>query len=233
MVDSIVQLAGMQASDIIVPRVDLVGIDLDEAPSTYEAVVKGSKARYVPVYRGTLDRIEGVLDAHKFLLDPERELRAAMQSPFCVPESVELGDLLGALRREGKQAAVVVDEYGGTAGMITQDNIIEEILSYSVGEDWARKPPILDAGHGQWVIHGITSLEEINYALGLDLEAEGVDRISGWVSAMAGRILKPGESVTAQGCKVTVNKAGGNRVALVVLEKIPENTAPTGEENNR
>ena len=227
MVDGVVQLAGMQASDVMTPRVDLVGIDLDEPPSTYEAAVRDGSTRYAPVYRRNLDRIEGLLDAHKFLLDPERRLQQATLPPLYVPESVTLTALLGMLRHAHTQVAVVVDEYGGTAGMITQDAIMEEILSYSIGEDWDRKPPILDAGKGRWVIHGTTSLEEINYSLGLELEAEGVDRISGWLNVMAGRIPEPGQSVTAQGCKVTVNRARGKRVSLVVLEKT------TAEDNSR
>jgi putative hemolysin len=220
MVDGIIRLADIQASDVMAPRVDLIGIDLDDDPSTYESTVRGSKFRYLPVYRETLDNVQGLVDVSRFLLDPKLDLTVAMTKPFYVPETVPLDTLLTTLQKENRRVAIVADEYGGTAGLITRGDILEEIVDYVGDEREEQKLTIEPGGKGRWLIDGSISLEEINYELDLNLEAEGADRIAGWVSAIAGHIPKPGEEVRHQGCSVTVRRVRKNRITLILLEKL-------------
>jgi len=219
MVDGIIRLADIQASDVMAPRVDLVGIDLDDDPATYEETVRGSRFRYLPVYRETLDNVQGLVDVSRFLLDPKRDLTVAMTEPFYVPETVPLDTLLTTLQKNNKRVAIVADEYGGTAGLITRGDILEEIVDYFGDEREEQTLTIEPTGKGQWLIDGSTSLEEINYELDLELEAEGADRIAGWVSAIAGHIPKRGEKVQHQGCSATVRRIRKNRIILISLEK--------------
>lgn len=226
MVDGIIRLEETQASDVMTPRVDLVGIDLDDPPLTRERIVRSVRFRYLPVYRETLDHAEGFLDVPRFLLSPEQDLsegssgKAAMIPPFFVPETAPLDTLLATFQRENRRVAFVADEYGGTAGLITRGDILEEIVTDVENEYGETELAIQKVGENRWLVDGSTSLEDINYELDMDLEAEGADRIAGWVTSQAEHIPRTGEIVEAHGCRATVQRVRKNRITLVFLEKL-------------
>lgn len=222
MVDGIIRLEETQASDVMTPRVDLAGIDLDDPPEECERIARSVRFRYLPVYRETLDHAEGFLDVPSFLLSPEHDLKAATIPPFFVPETAPLDTLLAMFQRENKRVAFVVDEYGGTAGLITRGDILEEIVADVENEYGEERPEIQKVGPDRWLVDGNTSLEDINYELDMELEAEGADRIAGWVTAQAEHIPRIGEVVEAQECRATVQRARKNRITLVFLEKLEE-----------
>ncbi len=221
MVDGIIRLEDTQASDIMTPRVDLIGIDLDDSPKKQKQTARNVKFRYLPVYRDSLDQVEGILDLPRFLLSGEDNITSFMESPYFVPETTPLDTLLSTFQREHRKIAVVADEYGGTAGMITRGDILEEIIDDVDNEYGPKKFEIQNINKYEWLIDGNTSLEDINYELDLSLEAEGVDRISGWVSAVAECIPKAGEIVEHQNCRVRVMKVKKQRIILLQLEKLP------------
>jgi len=229
MVDGIIRLEETQASDVMTPRVDLVGIDLEDSLEECKQTAMSVTFRYLPIYRETLDNPEGFLDVPRFLLSGDQDLEAAMIPPYFVPETVPLDTLLAAFQRENKRVAFVADEYGGTAGLVTRGDILEEIVSDVENEYGDEKPDIQQVGSDRWLVDGSVSLEELNYELDLELEAEGADRIAGWVNAQAERIPRTGESVEAQGCRVRVERVRRNRIILVHLEKVP-NWTPEKEE---
>ena len=113
-----------------------------------------------------------------------------------------------------------MDEYGGTAGLVTRGDILDIFAEAPPDVDEKPERWIEPAGENRWLIDGDVSLEEINHDLGLSLEAEGADRISGWVAAQMGRIPRIGETVEAQGCRVTVRHRRRLRINEVVLEII-------------
>lgn len=230
MVDGIVALEETQASDVMTPRVDLVGIDLDDQPEEHERVAKSVKFRYLPVYRDTLDQPEGFLDVPRFLLSKSRDIATSLVPPYFVPETAPLDTLLTTFQREHKRVAFVADEFGGTAGLLTRGDILEEIVDDVDNEYGPKKFEIQNAGRNRWLVDGATSLEDINYELGTDLEIEGADRIAGWFSAMAEHIPKTGEVVEAQGCKATVMRIRRQRILLILLEKIA--AKPVAEDGN-
>lgn len=219
MVDGIIRLEETQASDVMTPRVDLIGIDLNDSPEEREKVARSVQFRYLPVYRDSLDHAEGFLDVPRYLLSEGREIEAAMAASFFVPETVPLDTLLTTFQKENRRVAFVVDEFGGTAGLITRGDILEEIVDDVDNEYREEKLTIQNVGANRWLIDGSVSLEDVNYELDLALEAEGADRIAGWVSAQAERIPRTGEVVSAQGCRVTVQRLRRHRITLVMLEK--------------
>ena len=221
MVDGIFRLDEMTASDVMTPRVDFEGIDLDLPPEEFLAIARKTEFHYLPVFRGTPDAIEGFLDVAAFLLDPSHDFNEAVEYPLFVPETAMLDDLLVTLQRNRRHIACVMDEYGGTAGLITRSDILEVFadLPLNAGEkpdDYLQR---IDDTH--WLIDGDTSLEEVNHELGLELEAEGADRIAGWVTAQAGRFPRIGETVEAQGCRVQVKHRRKLRINQVLLEILP------------
>jgi putative hemolysin len=219
MVDGIIRLEETQASDVMTPRVDLIGIDLTDPPEEQEAVARSCRYRYLPLYRETLDDIEGFLDVPRFLLSDGHDLSIARIQPFYVPETVPLDTLLTTFQKEKRRVAVVSDEFGGTAGLITRGDILEEIAPDVDNEYGDEELTIQQVGENRWLVDGATSLEDINYELDMDLDADGADRIAGWVAAQAERIPRRGERVEGQGCRATVENVRRQRILLVMVEK--------------
>jgi CBS domain containing-hemolysin-like protein len=228
MVDGIIRLEDMQARDVMTPRVDLIGVDLDDPPEAWVKTAVRVQFRHLPIYRRFLDRAEGFLDVARFLADERHDPEAARIAPFFVPETAPLDQLLLTFQREQRSVAFVADEYGGTAGLVTLGDILEEIVGEVEDEYVAERLTIQKMRDNLWIVDGSTSLEEINYALDTRLEADGVGRISGWIAARTGRIPHTGEAIEAQGCRVTVHRTRRTRVVTVFVEKLdPE--PPAGE----
>jgi putative hemolysin len=221
MVNGIIGLEETQACDVLTPRVDLVGIDLNDPPENIHTFVASVRFRFVPLYRDTLDAIEAFLDVAAYLIDePENMDDATIPAAF-VPETAPLDTLLTTFQQENRRVAVVVDEYGGTAGLITRGDILEEIaddVDNEFGDEGSLVQPL---GEARWLIDGTVSIEDANYDLDLDLEAEGADRIAGWITAQAEHIPFTGEVIEAQGVRATAQRVRHNRVMLVLLEKLP------------
>jgi putative hemolysin len=225
MIDGIIRLENLQAADVMTPRVDLVGIDLESDPATQVEIARRARFRYLPVYRRTLDRVEGFLDVRRFLLSPDHDLRSAMYPHFYVPDTAPLDTLLTLFQQQDRRLAIVIDEYGGTAGLITRGDILEEIVK-PAGGDAGQPAGIEPSGPNRWLVDGNVSLEEINYELDLRLQAEGADRVAGWFTAHAERIPKTGDGIEAQGCRATVMQMRRHRITTVQIERL----APAPEE---
>ena len=219
MVDGIIRLEETQASDVMTPRVDLIGIDVTDTPEEQEAAARSCRYRYLPLYRESLDSIEGFLDVPRFLLSAGHDLNVAIIQPHFVPETAPLDALLATFQKEHFRIAVVSDEFGGTAGLITRGDILEEIAEDVDNEYGEEALTIQKLSETSWLVDGSMSLEDINYELDMDLEADGADRIAGWVGAVAERIPRPGEVVEDQGCRATVQTVRRQRILLVMIEK--------------
>ena len=221
MVEGVLRLSELHANDEMTPRVDMETYDLDLPDDARDAAVARCRHRYLPVIRRTPDAVEGVYD---------RRTRTVEDALF-VPETVTLDDLLVTFRRSGKPLAVVLDEYGGTAGLIAPADILELIFGPSVvfgrQDD---EPAIVRKGPAVWEIDARASLDEVNRALGVELEAEDADRLSGWVAYHAERIPHVGQEIEADGCRATILKRRHRRVVLVRLEVVEYPEADTDEE---
>jgi putative hemolysin len=221
MIDGIIRLEKIEVRDVMTPRVDVAGLDLEDDPATWTATVRKAVGRFLPAYHGSLDHIDGFIDVPRFLLSGTPDLKAALIPHFFVPDTMPLDNLLTLFQHEHIQLAVVIDEYGGTAGLITRENILEEILpdmSADVTDGGGIKP----LGSSRWFVDGTTSLADINDELELSLSSDGADRIAGWVTEKAEHLPRAGEVVIAQGCKATVGDVKRHRVKTVILEKVEE-----------
>ena len=235
MVDGIMRLSELKASDAMTPRVDLVGIDLDDPPDRQLSIARQARLLNLPVYRRTPDAIEGFLNVARYLLDPTHDVRKATTPALFIPENATLDDLLITFQRNDREIACVLDEYGGTAGVVTRGDVLEFVVKGVQREHGTRRPLLEAVGTGVWLIEGSAVLDEVNHELGTQLEAEGADRLAGWVAFHAGKLLKAGESVEAQGCRVTVRRLRNHRLEQVQLERLaveenlPDNSEPDNE----
>ena len=227
MVEGVLRLSGLHASDEMTPRVDMIAVEESEPDADKVRTALESPYPFIPVYRKTPDSVVGFIDVKKLALDPGHDPSAAVFEPLFVPENAELDDLLATFRREGRSIAVVLDEYGGTAGLITRGDILE-LIADPVDDSGAPKvEPIVPDGAGAWICDGTVSLEELNNELGLELSADDADRLSGWILFYAGRIPRTGETVTAQGVSATVASRRNRRILKVRLVRLE---APDREE---
>lgn len=220
MVDGIIRLEETQASDVMTPRVDVLGIDLDDPEFRHREIAETSQFRYLPVFKGSLDHPVGFLDVPRFLLAPSPGVGQTAVPPFFVPETAPLDSLLSSFQRENCRIAFVTDEYGGTAGIITRGDILAEIASDVDNEYSEGDPDIKRIGENKWLIEGNTSLEDVNYELDLTLSAEGAGRLAGWISARLERIPKVGDSVEGQGCRATVRRMRSQRIVTALVERL-------------
>ena len=220
MIEGVLRLSELHANDEMTPRVDIVGYDSDYPENVRNERLLTVRHRYLPVYRRTPDAIEGIIDT----------LTGEIEDALFVPEQVTLDDLLVTFRKSKKPMAIVTDEYGGTAGLITLNDIMEIILGPGVFGRTNEEPAIVKTGRSAWTIDGRASLDEINRELGVELEAEDADRLSGWVAFHAERIPHVGQQIEAQGCRATILKRRKHRVTSVKLEVLAYPETDTDEE---
>ncbi|MBR3221401.1 MAG: HlyC/CorC family transporter [Kiritimatiellae bacterium] len=209
MVEGVLRLSELSANDEMIPRVDMETYDLDLSEAARAAVLAGTTRRHLPVIRRTPDAVEGVYDRQT----------GRIEAALFVPETVTLDDLLVTFRRSGKPLAIVLDEYGGTAGLISPSDVLEIIFGPQVfGEGAAEEPAIVQTGPRTWEIDARANLDEINRELGVELEADDADRLSGWVAFHAERLPHVGQEIEADGCRATILRRRHRRVTLVRLE---------------
>ena len=220
MVEGVLRLSELCANDEMTPRVDIDGYDIDRDEAFRAAARTNAKHRYLPVFKRTPDAIEGVIDV----------VTGKIEDPLFVPETVTLDDLLVTFAKSRKPLAVVLDEYGGTAGIITPNDILELIVGPGVFASPDQEPAIVRKGANVWEIDARASLDEINRTLDIELEAEDADRLSGWVQFHAERLPHVGQEIEADGCRATVLKRRRRRVTLVRLEVLEHPAADTDEE---
>lgn len=223
MVRGILRLDTLTASDVMTPRVELFGIDLEDPPERQLRLMRAAPFVWLPLWKGGPDAFVDFVDVSAYLLDPKHDLEAARcRCDVAVPENIGLDDLLILLYRRHLPMVLVTDEYGGTAGIVSRGDILE-LLSLETEDDAhaSDEPPDIRAnGPNCWILAGDTALEQVNYTLGTHLRAEDADRVSGWVMCHAGRIPRVGETIQADGYRVTVQKMRRRQILTVMLEDL-------------
>lgn len=210
MVEGVLRLSELQANDEMTPRVDMETYDLDLPGPEREAALARCRHRFLPVIRRTPDVVDGIYDRKT----------GKIEDALFVPETVTLDDLLVTFRLSGKSLAIVLDEYGGTAGVISPNDILEIVFGPEVFGCQQDEPAIVRKGKDVWEIDARANLDEINRELGIELDAGDADRLSGWVAFHAERLPHVGQQIEADGCLATILKRRRRRVVSVRLKVV-------------
>lgn len=219
----LLRLEHLYVSEIMTPRVDIQGIDLSHPDATQiEQQLMATRTRYSVLYRGSLDDIEGFADQQQYLLDPRHNLKSATLPTFYIPEQCTLDKLLLQFLSGRRRLAIVVDEYGGTAGLVTRGDILEVVTGMSSDGHAARRHVFERLSERSWLVDGNLNLEEVNRRLGLHLDGEGSDRLSGWLTSTLERMPTVGEKVQAEGFVAQVRHMRQNRISTVQLTLDPD-----------
>jgi len=227
MIEGVVSLHSRTAAQIMTPRTDIVALEAEATVKDALTVFQKCGHSRLPVYKETLDEIVGVLYAKDLLFylaqgnSGEKRVSELVRKPLFVPETKSVFALLRQMRSERTHIAIVVEEYGGTIGLVTFEDVVEEVVGEIEDEfERAKAEKIKPVGEGVFIVDGRTPLEEIAERIGVNLNRKiGVETIGGLVVLKLGRIPKPGERVRANGLSIEVVEADARRVRRVRLRK--------------
>ena len=229
MIESIFELRDVDAAEIMTPRTDMVCIRADAPLDELSALAVANGYSRIPVFENTRDNIVGIVHV-KDLLRPENGQRAARdvaQPPYFVPETKRAHELLHELRGEQGHLAIVLDEYGGTAGLITLEDILEEIVGEIEDEyDEETDEPLRRLDPHTIECEGALPIDDLNDALDIELpEDASYDTVSGFVSAQLGHIPAKGETCLWQNVQFTVLDATARRIRRLRVARPPQQAA--------
>jgi CBS domain containing-hemolysin-like protein len=218
MIHEIIKLGDKTAKDCMTPRVDSFTLPDDLTNEEAIARLKEKRHRRVPVYADTPDQILGIIDVKMFLLDPSDHYTERLIAPSFVPETMRALELLKLFLTHAQGMAVVVDEFGGTEGIITMSDIVEEILSDAIprGDVDLYIEPL---ENGKFLVSGNARLDDVSEHLGFQIEADGIDTIGGFVFTRLGYLPPSGTKLEIPRLAITVRRAGRKRIEEVLLEK--------------
>ena len=215
----IVQLTDLRVADIMVPRVDVIAYDIDAAPEGLMRLFRQTHLRKIPVYEGSIDHIVGVVHAKRLLLHRAASLRELVTPVIFVPESGNLEKTLIQFRVTRRQLAIAVDEYGGTAGLVTLEDVLEEIVGDIPDvHDADRGPAVERIADRRFMLDGNLAIHEWADAFDIDLSSERISTIGGFVTSRLGRIPRPGDEVSYRNLTFTVESMRRRRVGKLRLE---------------
>lgn len=223
MVASVFEFGDTVVREIMTPRIDLEALPIESSLTDVARLVEDSGHSRIPVFEGTDDTILGIVHAKDVLSalvngGSQTSLRDLLRPALFVPESKPLHDLLQEMRQNKAQMAVVQDEHSGTAGIVTIEDIVEEVMGEIVDEYDPDLPQILPMEDG-YLSDGRMELEDVNDVIGSELKSEEFDTIGGFVFGLFGRHPKEGESVVDSGYKFEIRQTDGKRITSIWIER--------------
>lgn len=221
MINNVFDFGDSKAKDVMTPRTDIVAIPLDVTYEEYVRLVQEEGFSRMPVYGEDLDDIVGFLYVKDiFYLDAEHfSVEKYMREPLFTYESKPLDELLAELNSSRLAVAIVLDEYGGTAGMITTEDIVEEIVGEIEDEYDDEEEEIEVIKDNEFVVDGSTRLEDFNEMVGTELESEEVDTIAGYILVLLGNFPENGQEIETEGLRIVVEEMDKNRIEKLRVYK--------------
>ncbi|MHC4139520.1 MAG: hemolysin family protein, partial [Planctomycetota bacterium] len=218
MIHGILDFKRAQIKEIMLPRVDMNLYDIADPVQGLIELARETKETKFPIYEETPDNIIGIVHAKDIFLHPKVQLKDILKPVQFVPEPKSIEGLLRQFRREGNQLAIVVDEHGGTAGLITLEDIVEEIVGEIQDEHEKPRETINKIDENRYLISGNLSLRDWSDTFGVETEPMGVDTIGGLVIALLEHIPQKGDSVKYEDFVFTVDGVRKRRITSILQE---------------
>lgn len=237
MIDGIVSIGETPVDEIMTSRMEVKGIDLNNPPEDIFAYIREVGNSRLPVYEEHLDKIVGVLyvkDLLPFIRNghsAEMDIRNVMREPFFVPENKLVDDLLEDMQRRKVPFAFIVDEYGGTEGIVTIEDIMEEIFGDIQDERDNEQMEIQSVSENIYIVDSKVSIEEMEELTGMSLQGEGYDTLGGYLFHALDRIPEVGDFIEFEGVSFKIESMDGNRILKVVISLAPFDMPETGKES--
>lgn len=224
LITNAIEFYDLNVEDILIPRVDLVAIDLESTKEEINDIFASSRFTRIPVYKETTDNIIGVINQKDFnyeVMNGKKSVNDVIKPVIFVIETMKISDLLTVLQKNKMHLAVVTDEYGGTVGIVTLEDVIEEL----VGEIWDEHDEIVEdvinLEDNKYRISGNLNLDKMSEIVGLEIESEN-STVGGWVMEILEKIPEIDDSFEYENLVVTVTKADERRVLEVMVTVLEE-----------
>ncbi|CCO24274.1 hemolysin family protein [Maridesulfovibrio hydrothermalis] len=221
---NVLELKDTAASEIMIPRTDMIGVELEAGLAEVAKLIIEYGHSRIPVYQNTKDKIIGIIHAKDVIApllngDIDISLEKIMRAPFFASEHVIVKTLLKEFQSGRIHMAILQDEYGGTSGLITMEDVLEEIVGEISDEhDVDRPSDFNELESGKYLVSGRVPLTEVSEKLGLKLDSEHVDSIGGYLSELTGRIPHVGEFINISGYKFTVHEGDAKQIITILID---------------
>ena len=225
MIDGIIDFDETRVHEIMIPRTDMIALEADDKLSDAVKLFIEEGHSRIPVYEESPDNIIGILyvkDTLKNLLDSDLscEVRTLLRKPIFVPETIRTAEVLENMRREHIHIAIIVDEYGGVAGLVTMEDILEQIVGEIQDEYDQEVPEVQKLEDGSYLVQGGISLEDLSEALGSEFESEDAESLGGLVLTLSGSFPEEGEIFEYNGWRIKVEALEDHRITSLNLSRI-------------
>lgn len=227
MIVSVLQLGDSHARELMTPRIDIVALDVQNTMAAALAAFVASGFSRIPVYEDSIDKVIGLLYAKDILMAlknqdklEDQAVRDLIRPAYFVPETKRADALLKELQAKNVHLAMVVDEYGGTSGLITIEDLIEEIIGDIRDEhDFDEEEDYIEVGDGSYLIDASMDLDDLNDLLGCSIDTEDADTLGGYIYLTLGRVPKAKETIATDILSMTVKSIDGHRIRKVQVRK--------------
>jgi putative hemolysin len=223
LLQSIVDFGDALVREVMTPRPDIVAIRADATVRDLRALFREQEYSRFPVYRESLDNIAGFVFVKDLVAldtaDDSRPITGLLRAAVVVPETKRVAELLKQFQRQQTQVALVVDEYGGTAGLVTIEDLLEEIVGEIRDEYDVEIEPIVDEGGGRFIFSGRVSIDQMVQRLNVHVEREGFETVGGYLLSLIGRVPNVGERFQFGGLIVEILEAQRRRINMVRISK--------------
>ncbi len=243
MIHAVIELGERRVHEVMVPRIAIVALPSDAQYEQAIDTIVGEGHSRVPVYEETVDEVVGILYAKDLLpflkdgADPRPPLRSLLRAPVFVPESMSIDDLLHEFQRRKVHIGIVLDEYGGTAGLVTIEDLLEEIVG-EIQDEYDVEDPMVEALSDDEIrIDGRASIDDLAEAFDVELELEDddeYDTVGGLVFHRLGKVPEPGDRISIDGLTLTVESTDGRRVGkILAVRHRDDDDGPGVDEGDR
>ena len=232
MIHSIFELGETTVKEVMIPRVDMVCVEVNSELEYLRALAKDKGHSRFPVYREDIDNILGIATVKDLLFVndlSETSLEALIRPTFFIPENKKIDELLRGMRKRKMHMAIVLDEYGGTSGLVTLEDILEEIVGEIEDESDTLPPPILKLDNGSYSVDAAVSLKDLNEVIGSRLPEEEFETVGGMIYDLVGSLPEEGYQVERHGLRFIVERVEGQRIEIVRVAFKREEVSPDEE----
>lgn len=217
MISYVLEFKDTSASEILTARIDIKGIDVDLSQDEALKFLRQTKHSKLPVYKDSLDNIVGVLYAKDIFLNSEADYHKLLREPLFIPESRKIDDILKTFLEKNERIAIVLDEYGGTEGLLTLEDVEEEIFGEIYDEFETPSEVIEKIGEGFWRVYGKTPIKTINLELELGLPEEE-DNVAGFILSQMEKIPRAQDKFNFGSVEFTIERATAKRIVSVIIK---------------
>jgi putative hemolysin len=225
LLQSVFEFGDRVAREIMTPRIDVLAFDAKWPLEELAKMFSESKYSRIPTYHESIDQIDGIVHIKEMfdsvLKGAPKSIKELARPPYFVSETKKVSELLREFQSEHLQVAVVVDEFGGTAGIVTIEDIIEEIVGDISDEHEDEEATIVDIGDGTYLVSGLLRVEELEEMLGGDFSGEHYETVAGMIFTSLGRVPGAGTAIAKNGFRFTVERADRRRIYRVRVSRDP------------